>query len=428
MMVKNLLAALLCFAAPLLADDTMVVHLTTENQLIPLNLVPIESKESGLEDSYIKRLEQVIRYDLNHNGMTYTTTTKPLMEVKLHIHQKKLGANVRAIARNTSKNIQEVALSGDFNHDRQQLHLVADAIYESYFPAPGIATTHILYTVRRQTPNGNDWLADVWEADYDGANARQLTQNAGYCVTPNYVPPASGKLPGNFLYVSYKTGQPKIYVGTLKDGKNQRFSYLGGNQLMPMMSRQRDHVAFICDVTGNPDLFLQEFSLDKGAVGKPRQIFAANLSTQGTPTFSPDGKRVAFVSDKDGTPRIYSMNIPPPGTPIEHLKPTLISKYNRGSTAPAWSPDGKKIAFCSLVDGYRQIFVYDFANNEERQLTQGRGNKENPTWSPNSLCLIYNRMDDNSSDLYHLNINRPEPTKITTLNSAEKHYPAWEPR
>jgi len=49
-------------------------------------------------------------------------------------------------------------------------------------------------------------------------------------------------------------------------------------------------------ITTNPDLFVQPYDPEQGPVGKPRQIFAARLSTQGTPTFSPNGKRIAFVS------------------------------------------------------------------------------------------------------------------------------------
>lgn len=195
---------------------------------------------------------------------------------------------------------------------------------------------------------------------------------------------------------------------------------------MPTMSYQRDKVAFIGDITANPDLFLQPFHPEKGAIGKPYQIFSAPRSTQGTPTFSPDGKKVAFVSNKDGSARIYVMDIPAPGTNIKNLSAKLISKTNRENSAPAWSPDGSKIAYCSSTKSVRQIWIYDFDKNEERQLTEGSGNKENPTWAPNSLHLMFNSTGGSGSELYLINLNQPEAVQITT-GPGEKRFPNWEP-
>jgi len=64
-----------------------------------------------------------------------------------------------------------------------------------------------------------------------------------------------------------------------------------GSPINPCETR----IAFISDITGNPDLFLQDFSPEKGPIGKPRQIFTTHQATQGSPTFSPDGKRIALL-------------------------------------------------------------------------------------------------------------------------------------
>jgi len=180
-------------------------------------------------------------------------------------------------------------------------------------------------------------------------------------------------------------------------------------------------------VTGNPDLFLQGINPETGATEKPRQIFRANRAVQSTPTFSPDGKRIAFVSNKDGSPRVYVMTIPPPSTKLEDIKVQLLSKQSRESTAPNWSPDGTKIAYCAMTQGVRQLWIYDFDKKEERQLTQGPGNKENPVWAPNSLHLAFNSTGANGSELYLLNLHQPQAVKITS-GAGEKHFPSWEPR
>ena len=164
--------------------------------------------------------------------------------------------------------------------DRQQAHRLADAIHKALFGTEGIVSTHILCTIKNKVTE-DKWVAEVWESDYDGANARQISHENALCIAPTYIPPKAGFTSGNHLFVSYKNGQPKIFIGSTKPGTpTRRLTTLRGNQLMPAISRQRDKIAFISDVTGNPDLFLQDFSPEVGVLGKPRQIFAAPHATQ----------------------------------------------------------------------------------------------------------------------------------------------------
>lgn len=446
---------LFCITLPLMAktdedDEKIIVTLATESKLMPLYLAPFYKENPSLDNGYIAQLEKILQFDLNHNGMTFivkNSKDKVILSdfssfsdsgngsewkalnvyyvLKVLIKNKQISARMLSVNGNQEKSVEGIPLTGDFKQDRRQIHRLADMVHKALFASDGIANTRIIYTVK--TVSGKNSTAEIWEADYDGANTRQITHDNSLCVTPAYIPPKAGYTSGNILYVSYKSGQSKIYLASLKEGVGQRFSLLKGNQLMPAISHQRDKVAFICDYTGNPDLFLQSFDPEKGPTGKPQQIFAAHLATQGTPTFSPDGKKIAFVSNKDGSPRIYVMDIPSQGASLKDVKATLITKNNRESSAPAWSPDGSKLAYCASSEGVRQIWVYDFNKRQERQLTQGKGNKENPTWAPNSLHLIFNSTGNNSSELYLINLNQPEAVKISS-GPGEKRFPSWEPK
>lgn len=432
-------------------DEPILVRLATETERLPIYLTHAEGKNSGFDPEYCTKLEKVLQFDLDHNGMTYILKSSNEREkqagatlfdqapkasdwkalgafyvVKLRIQDQKATVRLFSVNADTAKTIEGIALSGDLSKDRRQIHQLADTIHKALFGTNGIANTRILYTIK--TKQGTTYNSEVWEADYDGYNKRQITKDSGYSVTPLYVPPKAGYNAGSLFFISYKTGQPKIYYqGLNEDATPRRLTYLRGNQLMPAISRQRDKLAFISDVTGNPDLFVQPFSPETGATGKPYQIFATHLATQGTPTFSPDGAQIAFVSNKDGSPRIYVMPVPAPGTSLNDIKATLVTKRNRESTAPSWSPDGNKIAYCSVTQGVRQIWVYDFTTREERQVTQGAGNKENPTWAPNSLHLVFNSSDKGSCELYLINLNQSDATKITS-GDGEKRFPCWEPQ
>ena len=116
------------------------------------------------------------------------------------------------------------------------------------------------------------------------------------------------------------------------------------------------------------------------------------------------------------------MDIPEPGAKIRSIKPEMITKANRECTAPQWSPDGKKLVYQSRIDKHRQILTYDFFTGEERQLTTGPTDKENPAWAPNSMHIAYN----SRGQIYMINTTNPVPVQVTT-GPGEKHFPAWEP-
>lgn len=432
-------------------DSPIVVKLATESPLNPVYLSPIENAGSSFTKEYLKQLQQVLEFDLNHTGLTKVIRNKTSLDevllaapydqfgdlstwknehvfyiVKSRVEDSSLFLNLFDVNNRAGKSADPVPLTGVLNEDRRQVHKIADLIVKTLFGADGIASTKILFALKLGGTVDKP-ISEIWEIDYDGANPRQHTKTGQFCISPAYIPPKQGFASGGFMYVSYQIGQPKIFISSFKDSRISRLSTLKGNQLMPAISKFRDKVAFISDVTGNPDLFIQPFNPEVGAVEKPYQAFSARQATQGSPTFSPDGRRLAFVSDKDGSPKIYVIDIPAPGMTLKDVKATLISKQNRENSAPCWSPDGKKLAYCSRTKNERQIWIYDFTTNKERQITQGAGHKENPSWASNSTHLVFNSANGTSSDLFIINLNQSEATQIT-FGKGEKRFPSWEPR
>jgi len=427
-------------------DNNLVVRLNMEEELLPVYMSGFQQGHAPFDANYLDKLSSILRFDLNHNGMTAVQTKDKKWDktlanatqlsdeewrslpfhafIKLSFEENSLRGEMGIRSSRALKLFQGLVLSGNLNEDRKVMHQIADTFYKELFQKTGIATTKILYTLKKNDKSPNQkWASEIWEADYDGQNPHKIIEG-GYFVTPSYIPAKPGFSSGSIIYSAYKSGQPKIYVAQLNEGVGRRLSLLRGNQFMPAVAPQRDQIAFVCDVAGNPDLFIQPFSLEKGSEGKPRQIFSCGQSVQGTPTFSPDGQKIAFVSNKDGSPRIYLLDIPKERASIKDLKPKLLTKYSRESTAPAWSPDGTKIAYCSMTQGTRQIWIYDLKKQEEKQLTFGTGHKENPSWSPNSRMLVYNDLEGDNSHLYLVGLRRKEPTQIGQSEGSQR-YPSW---
>lgn len=423
-------------------SEDLEVRLSTRSQLPSLYLGPIQGDTSDWR--YLEELRNVLQFDLSTAGVcslleqlpdcneALTKTIQFAFWTKRHIpflvtlqaSNDSFQITVFQTEKGTFKKYPPFQLKDNLDLDRREIHKLADMIQRDLFHVKGIASLRLIYTRRTKNPgNGSsEWLSEIWMCDSDGANARQILGGQPYCLTPAFFPKKQED--ADFYFVSHDGGQSKIYKASLDHPTPKPMIDLRGNQLLPNLSKKGTLMAFISDVAGRPDLFIQQFDLRGQMLGKARQLFSAPRATQASPTFNPEGTQVAFVSDKDGPPRIYILPVASPKN-TQKLNPKLITKRNRENTSPSWSPDGKKIAYSAKVDGVRQIWIYDIEKDEEMQLTTGAENKESPSWAPNSLHLVYNTESEESSELYQINLEQKTPV-LLTKGYGQKRFASWE--
>ena len=447
------LSMALCVHLPSATKDApqeIRIQLSSTSSLSPLYASRFSSEDNSFPINYLHDLSAVFDHDINNNGKTKvlqrTADKETLLSnkdtkvafnlqnwksqgipyvIKISVTGKMLIASVCNVVTGSLKVFPEIPLTGNLSQDRRQIHKLSDGIHKALFGTEGIANSRILFSYQNRDSNDpSKSISEIWECDWDGGNARPVTKENTYCISPVLISKGGHFTKDMFLYASYKTGQSKIFISTLDEGKGKKAVDIRGNQLLPAISKQRDKIAFICDASGRADLFIQPIRPDNGQMGTPIQLFSFPRSTQASPTFSPDGSKIAFASDKDGSTRIYTISSE---RSEKRGEPQLLTKKNRENSCPSWSPDGTKLAYSAKTDGIRQIWIYDFRTGEESQLTAGGGNKENPCWAANSQHLVFNSTDENSSDLYLVNLEQPEAIRITQ-GPGKKHYPTWGPR
>ncbi len=450
----TLLLFILSLITSLLPCDEHLITLQTEAPTISITVAKMEVSDNTISLSHAQALEAILIHDLTSSNRFIIAKEPPLkvkstqwqcydtaldwdawrevgaqLVLKTHATSHGLQAKLYTVATRTYQESSFFQLKGDLPSDRQAVHKLVDAFVEAIWNEPGIASTRLLYSERaqaQQKTTSSNWHSDIVLCDYDGANAQRITSGKSYAIMPIWVPSPNGGRPSSFCFVTYAWGQPKIAYATCAAGIPARFVTLRGNQMTPAISSDRTKMAFSCDATGRSDLFLVELDPQKGPIEKPRHIYTAKNSANASPTFSPDGLQIAFVSNKDGSPRIYLMDIPAPNSLSSELKPTLLSTRCRENTSPAFSPDGTKIAYAARTTGDRQIWIYELATRQEWQLTTGEGNKENPSWAPDSRHIVFNQDVGSYSQLFIADCVTKATQQITTTPS-DKRFPNWEP-
>jgi Tol biopolymer transport system component len=114
-----------------------------------------------------------------------------------------------------------------------------------------------------------------------------------------------------------------------------------------------------------------------------RQLTNTSAATNVRPTWSPDGKRIAYQSDRDGTFHIYVMDTDGSNTKQISTGPDVDDRH------PAWSPDGQAIAVDSGDATHREIWIIDVASQRRTQVTKTAAVATFPSWSPDGKRIAF---------------------------------------
>jgi TolB protein len=140
-------------------------------------------------------------------------------------------------------------------------------------------------------------------------------------------------------------------------------------------------------------------------------------SRETDPAWSPDGRTLAFTSDRAGNPEIYTMSAD--GSGVTRLTTDAAADYE-----PAWSPDGRRIAFASTRSGNAEIYVMNADGTSPVRLTNSPGDDFAPAWSPDGRRIAFTTTREGDARVYVMNV---DGSGVTRFVDGEGSYPSWSP-
>ena len=274
---------------------------------------------------------------------------------------------------------------------RMAAHRFADDIVETVAGRKGIASSRIAFVSSRTGRK------EIYTADYDGANVRQLTKDGSISVAPALAPDGS-----KLAYTGYQSGYADIYLIDLASGSRGRIAKFPGTNSGAAFSPDGAQIACTLSKDGNPELYV----IGTGGGGARR--LTRTRGVESSPTWSPDGSQIIYSSDERGGPQLFRIG-------AGGWSGQLISTGYNYCTEPSWSPDGRKVAFTARTGGF-SIAVKDLEGGATNLLASG----EDPAWGADSRHLIFS----SGSSIVLLDAQTGRSTPIVT-GLGKVSEPTW---
>jgi TolB protein len=284
---------------------------------------------------------------------------------------------------------------------RRLAHKVADDIILAVKGFRGICSGRIVM-VGNRTGNKELYLCDA-----DGGNLRQLTNDRSISLSPHWSPSGA-----QILYTSYRKGYADAYLIDLASGARSCFANCPGINMAGDISPNGREALLVLSRDGNPEVYVKSLSGNSAT-----RLTRTPRAGEASPTWSPDGTRIAYVSDAAGagSPQLYIMDRSGTGR--------RLTSRGRENVAPDWGPNGW-IAYCSKRSGLYGIYIINPATMEDQPVSPADTHYEDPAWASDGRHLVCTRREGRGSRIYLLD-TMGDPPVCLTPDGGSWFSPAW---
>jgi len=283
-----------------------------------------------------------------------------------------------------------------------RLTLFASPIFEPFYGPYGGKTVKI--------DQGN--FDELYLMNADGTGQTRLTASADqYTWSSDWS--TDGK------QVVFNRGEPNtlesaLYVMNIDGSGLRQLTNMPGAEWVPSWSPDGKRIAFVSKTEQDQQIF--SINADGSEL---RQLTHTVAPTYG-PDWSPDGTHIVYNSNASGIDQLYTMN-------ADGSNQTQITSRGTDNWGTAWSPDGNWIAFHSSRDGNWDIYLIHPDGSGERRLTNDPAREFSPTWSPDGSQIAFVSEQDGKFDVYAMNADGSNVRNLTNNHAFEFVFPKWSP-
>ncbi len=218
------------------------------------------------------------------------------------------------------------------------------------------------------------------------------------------------------IYAGWHIRTPDIYLYDLRHRLTVNLLPHEAYEYSPTISPDGRYIAFTSDRNRNVDIFLYDT-----AAHTLRNLTANNRGTDDSPDISPDGRYIVYSSTRrDNNADIYLMDLQ--GNDIRQL-----TTHRQWDGDPSWSPDGQWIVFVSNRAGNGNLYLIRPDGAGLHRITnEGNATASRPVFSPDGTRIAYAAFQENNTDIYVLDLTSGQTQRITTHPSEDNH-PSWWP-
>lgn len=182
-------------------------------------------------------------------------------------------------------------------------------------------------------------------------------------------------------------------------------------------------IAFYSDRDGNPEIYTVHGD------GSGLKRLTDDPGFDDSPAISPDGKRILFLTARhDPNPRFPDLKYEIYLMDIDGENQRRLTETEAAEDHPAWSPDGTKISFDADYDGdgFNEIYQMDIESGEVTRLTFNAANDQFADWSPDGRGIAFSSDRNGNWDIFRMDVDGSNQQALTTGSDWEL-FPAWSP-